>query len=83
MTKLVCSVYDIKAEVFSQPFLAINKATAVRDFEAACIDMNSVIGKFPNDYELWIVSMWDEVKGEYDSSFVREFIGRGSAFVKE
>jgi len=61
--KVLCSVYDQKARVYSAPFLADTEESAVRDFARAVVDAKLLKDKFPADYELCLVGQFDESEG--------------------
>jgi len=61
--KEIFSVYDNKAQVFSNPFFSTNKMTALRDFQAAAGDSNSQISQYPDDFVLFNIGNFDELTG--------------------
>lgn len=60
----VFSIHDTKAEAFMQPFYAQNVAMAGRMIDQASSDPNSALGKYPTEFQLYIVAEWDEKRGE-------------------
>jgi len=81
--KIVCSVYDNKARLFSTPFFAHSKTTAVRDFHTAALDPASQINKFPGDYELWVVGEWDDETGNIQPLSQIEFVTKAHALIDQ
>lgn len=79
--KLVCSVYDTKAQLYSTPFFSHSAVVARRDFSAAA-KSNSAMSVFPEDYELWSIGTWDESTGQLTPS-TPTYIARGDDFTKE
>jgi len=77
--KKVCSVYDNKAKLFSLPFFSHSLATATRDFQAAALDVNSQISKYPGDFELWTIGEWHEETGVMVPLDHIEFVTRADA----
>lgn len=80
--KLVCSVFDVKAKLWSTPFFSHSSVVARRDFQAATRGEGS-IAQFPADYELWSIGTWDETTGAFVPSEHFEFIARGTDFIQE
>lgn len=78
--KVMCSVFDSKAQLFSAPFVSHSRITAVRDFEGAVRDAGSGINKFPQDYQLYLLGSWDEESGQIDQREVPELLVRGDSF---
>lgn len=58
------SVYDSKAESYSQPFFAVNDAVARRMFEQACNDGETPVCAHPEDYTLFRVGDWSSEAGK-------------------
>lgn len=63
--KLIFAVKDQAAEAFGLPFFVNTRGEAMRSFtdEANSNEPNSAIGRHPEDYELWHIGEYDEVKG--------------------
>lgn len=80
--KLVCSVYDTKAKLWSLPFFSHSTVTASRDF-AAAVKGGSSIAQFPGDYELWSIGEWHEENGQVVPFPEFNYIARGDDFVQE
>lgn len=64
MLKLVCSVRDIVANCYSNPFVTQNSGTAMRDFSQACADPDSLLFKSPESYMLFSIGRFDDELGE-------------------
>lgn len=60
----IFSVFDSKAEAFTAPFVAKTRGLAVRMFEELVNQEGHQFCKFPEDYTLFVIGNWDEVKGE-------------------
>lgn len=80
--KLVCSVFDTKAQLWSTPFYAHSAVTASRDFAAAAKGSGG-IAQFPSDYELWSIGEWQEETGRIVPFEAFNYIARGDDFTKE
>lgn len=63
MRQLLFSVYDSKAKVYSNPFVAGQKGSALRSFQDVSKDKTHPIGKHPEDYALYQIGEWDDDKG--------------------
>ncbi|MDR1337937.1 MAG: hypothetical protein LBJ73_02825 [Rickettsiales bacterium] len=72
MKKVIIGIWDKKAE----DFIAINMdttiETAIRQFRMACEDENSLLFKFPEDYEMKLIQ-----KMEIDTKAKWETIAEG------
>lgn len=64
MIQSVFSIFDAKAAAFMQPFFSVNEATARRAVAQALLAPDSMLGKFPEDYTLMRVGMFDDEKGQ-------------------
>lgn len=48
-------IYDLKSLSYGQPFFAVNHATAKRIVSEAASDMNTSLGRHPQDYVVYCV----------------------------
>lgn len=80
--KLVCSVYDRKAELWGLPFYSHSRPTAVRDFAAAVKGGSGNVAQFPEDYELYLLGAFDDTTGVI-SIYDRQLLASGTDFSKE
>lgn len=62
----IYSVYDEKSEAFGIPFFVINDALALRNYDVLLNDDNSIVSKFPSDFKLYRIGVFNDV----DSSIV-------------
>lgn len=58
------SVYDRVAQVYADPFSAVNDATAVRAFTIAQSSPESMLYASPGDFQLWYLGSMDNTDGE-------------------
>lgn len=65
MILLACSVFDVKAGAFIQPFFLQNRAMAHRAFRDCALDETHMFCKHPNDYALYEVGEFDDATGEF------------------
>lgn len=58
------SVFDRVAQVYADPFTAVNDATAVRAFNIAQSSPESMLYASPTDFQLWFLGSMDNSSGE-------------------
>ena len=63
---ILCGVYDKKADFYNYFSVFNNRAEAVRSFTLACRDKDSMLSKFPEDYDLYYLADVDERSGYVD-----------------
>lgn len=54
------SIYDVKANIYSIPFVAVNEKVAKRTVQGAMLDTNSILRLHPSDYRLFCVGQFDD-----------------------
>lgn len=59
----IFSIYDVKAEVYLQPFFAANAAVAERIMTDEVRNPNSVFSRHPRDFQLFKVGDFNDVQG--------------------
>lgn len=57
------SLFDIKALIYSPPFFAHNHDVARRIVADTAADVNTSIGRHPNDYILYCIGVFDDQNG--------------------
>lgn len=57
------SVYDRKTLQYHPPFFASTDGAAVRSFGDLANDLNTNVGRHPNDYVLFCIGEFDDQKG--------------------
>ncbi len=65
MIKQIYSVFDAKAQTYSNPFYSPNEQIAVRDFTRACRDPNLDLSKFPEDFSLQHLGSFNDENGQF------------------
>ncbi len=65
MTSVICSIYDSKAEAYSQPMYFQSVGQAVRSFSDEANRADSNIGKHPEDYTMFHFGNFDERSGDF------------------
>nr|QJB19888.1 MAG: nonstructural protein [Microvirus sp.] len=63
MLHKVFAIRDSKAEFFNQPFFQKTHGEAERNFKSLVKDDKSMIGKYPEDYDLYFIGEYDDQKG--------------------
>lgn len=82
MEMRVYSVFDSKAEAFLQPFFMQAKGQAIRGFTELANDKNHQFGKFPEDYTLFELGIFDDQKGLIVSHQTPVSMGLAVEFVR-
>lgn len=80
--KLVFAVFDVKAGYYKNPFMLKTKGEALRGFSDVANDKETEIGKHPEDFCLFLLSTFDEVKGTYKNESAPVSLGMAIEFVK-
>lgn len=60
----VYTIYDSKAGYYNRPFVCRTKGEALRLFQQAANDIQTQVGQYPEDFILFEVGTWDDLKGE-------------------
>lgn len=63
MDQLIFTVFDQKANAYTAPFVTKTKGLAIRMFEELVNQKGHQFNKFPEDYTLYCVGLWDESNG--------------------
>lgn len=64
----VYSVFDSKADVFGQPWFAVNDSVARRLFQDGINDPETPMHRHAEDYTLFRVGEWDSSEGKLAGS---------------
>jgi len=59
----IYSIFDKKALSYSAPFFVPNELVAMRSVGSAVADKSSLLGQYPEDYDLYEVGSWDDQAG--------------------
>ena len=57
------SVHDVKSLSFGVPFFAVSDGVATRMISDATNDSNTMLSKHPEDFSLYYIGLFDDVKG--------------------
>lgn len=82
-TKKVYSVYDSKAQTYSNPMISLAKGSMTRDFKTLANDKNHPIGKYPEDYTLFEIGEWDEFDGFINMYQAKISLGMAIEYVEQ
>lgn len=68
MLKLLFTVRDSASQVFAPPFVAPSEGFAIRMFRDAIVqkDVDNMMAKHPEDFELYCIAGFDEATGGID-----------------
>lgn len=84
MPKLkVFTVYDSKVEAYMTPFFAPTVGAALRSWETAVNDGQSMMSKHPGDYSLFEVAEFDEKTGSFTPHKAHVNLGLAVEFKKQ
>ncbi len=64
MISKICTIFDGKAEAYTQPMFFQSTGQAVRSFSDAVNDGESNFSRHPEDYTLFCLGEWDERSGK-------------------
>jgi len=78
---LVYSIYDSKAEAFTEPKLFRTRGLALRSWMAACQSDDSDFRKYAGDYTFFEIGEWDAIKGEFTMYMAKVNLGLASSFI--
>lgn len=82
MNQMVFSIYDSKAEAYTNPFVAKTRGLAVRMFQELVNQQGHQFNKFPADYTLFAIGLWDESVGVVTAT-EPENMGTGLGYIEE
>lgn len=84
--KLVMScVWDVKGEVFSQPWFHSTPAAAVRTFNdlVNSPERGGMMNSHPEDYQLFQMGEWDDNSGKFSTLDIPKHLVSGSSITNE
>lgn len=76
----VFAVHDQKAEAFMMPFFQPNENLAIRGFSDACQNEKTPFGQHPQDYTLFKIGEYSDLKGEI-TPITLKVIGNGVEYL--
>lgn len=81
MIRKVFCIYDVKAELYSQPFFMTAVGEAVRAFKDLVNDRNTSPGRHPADFKLVQVAAWDDQTARFVNMDPVVGLGMGDEYV--
>jgi len=79
----IYAIKDIKVSEYQRPFAETNVINAVRGFHTAARDKNTMVGQFPEDFELHEIASFDSVTGKYKSLDTSKFIANAQMLLSK
>lgn len=71
MRLVLCSVFDVKAGVYSNPQCFRSNGEAIRSFCDACNDERSQFSRHASDYSFWKIGTYEDSTGELVNDHVK------------
>lgn len=59
-------VYDRKSKIYNTPYFLINDQVAMRQFQAVVNDKESMLYKYPEDYQMYKIGEFDMLTGKLE-----------------
>lgn len=82
MKTILFSTYDAKSKCFSAPFSMLTIGMALREFEEASRNPNSILSKYPNDFSLYEIGTYDDSNAIVENKIPMNLIAVASEFLK-
>lgn len=83
MVLVACSVFDVKASAYMQPFFVPNTSMAIRSFGDAVVNPETGISKHPEDFQLFKVGEFDDNSGLFSPVPVPEYLSKAVDFLNK
>lgn len=77
----VYAVRDAKAECYLQPLFKITHGEAERDFKTLTKDEKSTVNKYPEDYDLYYLGEYDNIRGVFKPLDTPQHIAKAAALI--
>lgn len=77
---LVFSIRDVKTVTYNTPFFQTHKAGAMRMFSDLCNDPQSTISRHPEDFQLFLLGMFNSETAEYTPLSTPEYLASPADF---
>jgi len=78
MKTMMFSVFDVKAAVFGTPFFMPREAAAIRAFGDLANDLQTMVGKHPEDFILYHIGDFDDEHADVDTVKPRSIVTAAS-----
>lgn len=76
------SIRDSKAEVFNTPFFSKTHGEAERNFQQLTKDSNSMVNKYPEDYDLYHLGTYDDSTGTFEALDTPQHMVKAISLIK-
>lgn len=63
MVQQIYGVFDRKSALYRFPQFVRTEGQAIRSFETGCLDPQTEMGRFPADFDLYLIGSWDDERG--------------------
>jgi len=80
--KLMFSVQDARVETFGPPYLVNHEAEAIRGFTELVNDPNTTCGKYPEDFALYQIGVFDTERAHVDNLSPLRLVKTGAEIIK-
>lgn len=68
------AVRDTKSEIYNAPFFQKTHGEAERSFKQLANDTQSMVGRYPEDFDLYYVGEYDDQTGKFKANAAPEHI---------
>lgn len=72
---------DVKAGAYGRPFFCQNKEVATRDVASFVSQGDSVVARFPGDFRVYLLGVFDDASGVFRPLQIPEFVCEVSSLV--
>lgn len=83
MQTIMFSTYDSKAKTFSAPFTMLTIGMAIRGFEEAAKNPETMLNRYPNDFSLYEIGTYDDSNATFQPTNPINLLSIASEFVKK
>lgn len=74
------TIYDSKAETYSNPFYSQTTGTGIRMFERTVNDSSTQIHEYPHDFTLFEIGEWNDNDGIIEMYEIKRSLGLALEF---
>lgn len=83
MQTIMFSTYDAKAKTFSAPFTMLTIGMAIRGFEEATKNPESMLHRYPNDFSLYEIGTYEDSNATMTQKIPMNLLAVASEFVNK
>lgn len=77
------SILDAKTGYFNVPYFSPTVASGRRAFQEVCRDENSLVHKYPDDFQLWHIGEFDDNDGHLTSFDPPGMLCKATEFIQK